>query len=85
MVNTKKVTPVLPVPKKKGERKEKLFKDDMRGSSFNINEAKNCTKVGNIQFFFLTGPTLKVPSVGLHSKSHQKSSKCQNLLTEKKL
>ena len=28
-----------------------------------------------------TVPTLKVLSVRLHSKSHQKSSKCQNLLT----
>ena len=35
--------------------------------------------------FFLTGAPLKVISVRLHSKSHQKSSKCQNLLTEKKL
>ena len=34
--------------------------------------------------FFLTGPTPKVLSVRLHSKSHQKSSKCQNLVTEKK-
>ena len=30
---------------------------------------------------FLTGAPLKVLSVRLHSKSHQKSSKCQNLLT----
>ena len=34
---------------------------------------------------FLTGAPLKVLSVRLHSKSHQKSSKCQNLLTEKNL
>ena len=34
---------------------------------------------------FFTGTPLKVLSVGLHSKSHQKSSKCQNLLTEKNL
>ena len=32
--------------------------------------------------FFLTGPTQKVQSIRLHSKSHQKSSKCQNLLTD---
>ena len=31
--------------------------------------------------FFLTGPPIKVLSVRLHSKSYQKSSKCQNLLT----
>ena len=30
---------------------------------------------------FFTGTPLKVLSVRLHSKSHQKSSKCQNLLT----
>ena len=30
---------------------------------------------------FSAGTPLKVLSVGLHSKSHQKSSKCQNLLT----
>ena len=35
--------------------------------------------------FFLTGPTQKVLSVRLHRKSHQKSSKCQNLLTGKNL
>ena len=33
--------------------------------------------------FFLTGAPLKVLSVRLHSKSHRKSFKCQNLLTEK--
>ena len=33
---------------------------------------------------FLTGSAQKVLSIRLHSKSHQKSSKCQNLLTEKK-
>ena len=32
-------------------------------------------------FFFFTGTPLKVLSVGLPSKSHQKSSKCQNFLT----
>ena len=32
---------------------------------------------------FLTGAPLKVLSVRLHSKSNQKSSQCQNLLTEK--
>ena len=37
----------------------------------------------DIQGVFLTGAPLKVLSVRLHSKSHQKSSKCQNLLTEK--
>ena len=31
--------------------------------------------------FFLTGAPLKVLSVRLQSKSYQKSSKCQNLLT----
>ena len=31
--------------------------------------------------FFLTGTPLKVPSGGLHSKTHQKRFKCQNLLT----
>ena len=47
MVNTKKVTPVLPipVPKKKGEKKNKLAKDDMKGSSY--GKAKGCSKVGN--------------------------------------
>ena len=35
----------------------------------------------NIQGAFLTVPTQKFLSVRLHSKSHQKSSKCQNLLT----
>ena len=39
----------------------------------------------NYRAIFLTGTPLKVLSVRLHSKSHQKSSKCQNLLTEKKL
>ena len=34
---------------------------------------------------FLTGTPLKVLSVRLHSKSHQKSSKCQNFLTNKNL
>ena len=29
---------------------------------------------------FFTGPPLKVLSVKLHSKSHQKSSKCQNFV-----
>ena len=38
-----------------------------------------------LQGVFLTGPTQKVLSVRLHSKSHQKSSKCQNLVTEKNL
>ena len=32
---------------------------------------------------FLTGTPLKVLSVRLHSKSHQKSSKYQNFLTKK--
>ena len=32
--------------------------------------------------FFLTGPTQKVLNIRLHSKSHQKSSKCQNLITD---
>ena len=36
---------------------------------------------GMYRVFFLTRPPLKVLSVRLHSKSHQKSSKCQNLLT----
>ena len=36
----------------------------------------------NTGCFFLTGPTLKVLSVRLRSKLHQKSSKCQNLVTE---
>ena len=36
---------------------------------------------GIIQGVNLTRPPLKVLSVRLHSKSHQKSSKCQNLLT----
>ena len=35
--------------------------------------------------FFLTGAPLKVLSVRFHSKFHQKSSMCQNLLTEKNL
>ena len=35
------------------------------------------------RFFFLTGTAPKILSIRLHSKSHQKSSKCQNLLTEK--
>ena len=34
---------------------------------------------------FLTGTPLKVLSVRLHSKSHQKCSKCQNLRTEENL
>merc|ERR1712105_134807 len=34
-----------------------------------------------IQGVFFNSPPLKVLSVRLHSKSHQKSSKCQNLLT----
>ena len=34
---------------------------------------------------FLTGTPLKVLSVRLHSKSPQKSSKCQNFFTEKNL
>ena len=38
-----------------------------------------------IQGVFFNWCPLKVFSVRLHSKSHQKSSKCQNLLTEKKL
>ena len=37
--------------------------------------------VKRVQSVFLIGATLKVLSVRLHSKSHQKSSKCQNLLT----
>ena len=41
MVNTKKVTPVLPVPRKKGEKKVKLVKDDVKGSSF--GKGKGCT------------------------------------------
>ena len=39
----------------------------------------------NYRGFFFTGTPLKVLCVRLHIKSHQKSSKCQNLLTEKKL
>ena len=39
----------------------------------------------NYRVSFLTGAPLKVLSVRLHSKTHQKSSQCQNLLTEKKL
>ena len=35
--------------------------------------------------FFLNGTPLKFLSVRLHSKCHQKSSKCQNLLTGKNL
>ena len=38
-----------------------------------------------VQGVFFNWDPLKVLSVRLHSKSHQKSSKCQNLLTEKKL
>ena len=34
---------------------------------------------------FLTGTPQKVLCVRLHRKSHQKSSKCQNLLTKKNL
>ena len=47
MVNTKKVTPVPPitVPKRKGEKKDKLVKDDVKGKS--LGEAKGYTKVGN--------------------------------------
>ena len=39
--------------------------------------------IKGLQGVFLTGAPLKVLNVRLHSKSHQKSSKCQNLLTEK--
>ena len=51
-------------------------------------EQKSCYFQPNLNVlyrFFLTGAPLKVLSVRLHSISHQKSSKCQNLLTEKKL
>ena len=44
MVNTKKVTPALPVPNKKGEKKDKLVKDDVKGSSL---KGKGFTKVSN--------------------------------------
>ena len=40
MVNTKKVTPALPVPRKKGEQ---FVKDDVKGS--NIGKGKGCPKV----------------------------------------
>ena len=43
MVNTKKVTPALPVPRKKGEKKEQLVKDDVKGSSMGLG--KGCPKV----------------------------------------
>ena len=43
MVNTKKVTPALPVPRTKGEKKEKLVTDDVKGS--NIGKGKGCPKV----------------------------------------
>jgi len=46
MVNTKKVTPTLPVPRKKGEKKVKLVKDDVKGSSF--GKGKGCTTKGSI-------------------------------------
>ena len=42
-------------------------------------EWRKCTL--SYRVFFLTGAPLKVLSVRLHSKSHPKSSKCQNLLT----
>ena len=45
MVNTKKVTPALPAPRKKGEKKEKLVKDAVKGSS--IGKGKGCPKVRN--------------------------------------
>ena len=45
MVNTKKVTPALPVPRTKGEKKEKLVTDDVKGSS--IGKGKGCPKVRN--------------------------------------
>ena len=44
---------------------------------------KNITKTYTV--FFFTDPPLKVLSVRLHSKSHRKSSKCQNFLSHRML
>ena len=41
-----------------------------------------CLTCSIYRVFFLTGSAQKVLSIRLHSKSHQKSSKCQNLLTD---
>ena len=41
----------------------------------------NFFSVSNYRVHFLTGPSKIFLRVRLHSKSHQKSSKCQNLLT----
>ena len=41
--------------------------------------------VENVSYYrvsFLTGPAQKVLSIRLHSKFHQKSSKCQKFLTD---
>ena len=47
-----------------------------------LDHVRGINTNGQIDCDFLTGAPLKVLSVRLHSKSHQKSSKCQNLLTE---